>query len=154
AVACGLGVLTKGPVALILLVPPLLAHRWLTDRSAPVGWRHVLAFLGVVVAVNLPWYVAIYPREPAFLRHFFWEHNVLRFLQPFDHLQPVTYFLPVLLIGLLPGTLLLWAFARFLVRGDEEAAARRTPELGFFLLAGGWCVLFFSLSGSKLPTYV
>src|SRR5438105_1041542 len=29
AVACGLGVLTKGPVALILLIPPLLAYCWL-----------------------------------------------------------------------------------------------------------------------------
>jgi 4-amino-4-deoxy-L-arabinose transferase-like glycosyltransferase len=28
------------------------------------------------------------------------------------------------------------------------------PELGFCLLAGGWCVLFFTLSGSKLPTYI
>ena len=29
------------------------------------------------------------------------------------------------------------------------------PTLGgFCLLAGGWCVLFFTLSGSKLPTYI
>src|SRR5436190_23572730 len=33
-------------------------------------------------------------------------------------------------------------------------AATRTPELGFALLAGLWCVLFFSLSGCKLPTYI
>src|SRR6202035_303145 len=26
--------------------------------------------------------------------------------------------------------------------------------LGFALLAGGWCFLFFSLSGCKLPTYI
>ncbi len=25
---------------------------------------------------------------------------------------------------------------------------------GFWLLAGGWCVFFFSCSGSKLPTYI
>ena len=29
AFACGLGILTKGPIALLLLVPPLLAHQWL-----------------------------------------------------------------------------------------------------------------------------
>src|SRR5262249_13202957 len=34
------------------------------------------------------------------------------------------------------------------------AASRRPAELGYLLLAGGWCVLFFSLSGCKLPTYV
>jgi hypothetical protein len=43
---------------------------------------------------------------------------------------------------------------RFLMSGEPAAAARRCPELGFMLLAGGSCVLFFSLSGCKLPTYV
>jgi hypothetical protein len=37
---------------------------------------------------------------------------------------------------------------------DGETVQHRSPELGFMLLAGGWCVLFFSLSGCKLPTYV
>jgi hypothetical protein len=31
---------------------------------------------------------------------------------------------------------------------------RRCPTLGFLLLAGCWCVLFFSLSDCKLPTYI
>src|SRR5207253_1402589 len=61
---------------------------------------------------------------------------------------------PILLAGLLPGTLLVIPFLRFLLSGDAVAAQRRSPELGFTLLAGGWCVLFFSLSGSKLPTYI
>src|SRR5262249_40495750 len=34
------------------------------------------------------------------------------------------------------------------------SSSRRGPGLGFILLSGSWCVLFFSLSGSKLPTYV
>jgi hypothetical protein len=41
-----------------------------------------------------------------------------------------------------------------MISGDPAVSARRTPQLGFALLAGGWCVLFFSLSGSKLPTYI
>jgi hypothetical protein len=43
---------------------------------------------------------------------------------------------------------------RFLLSADPELSARRCPELGFVLLVGGWCVLFFSLSGCKLPTYI
>src|SRR5581483_8739214 len=80
-------------------------------------------------------------------------HNLQRFLAPFDHLEPVWYYVPVVLAGLLPGTLLAWPFARWLL-GNADAARGRSPELGFALLAGGWCVLFFTLSGSKLPTYI
>src|SRR5439155_12312249 len=29
-----------------------------------------------------------------------------------------------------------------------------SPAGGFWLLAGGWCIFFFSCSGSKLPTYI
>ena len=153
ALACGLGVLTKGPVALVLLAPPLWVYRRLNGGSR-VGWPGLLAFAAVLLAVVLPWYVAICLRQPTFAPYFLWQHNILRFLQPFDHIQPVWYYAPVLLAGLLPATLLAVPFLRFLVSGERHAARRRCPELGFLLLAGGWCVLFFSLSGSKLPTYV
>jgi 4-amino-4-deoxy-L-arabinose transferase-like glycosyltransferase len=154
AFACGLGILTKGPVAMILLVPPIFAHRWLTGQHVPIGWKNVLRYLGIALAVNLPWYVAIYRHEPVFLRYFFWEHNIMRFIQPFDHLQPIWYYLPILLGGLLPGTILLYAFVRHLMSGDKETTQTRSVALGFWLLSGLWCALFFSLSGCKLPTYV
>lgn len=154
ALACGLGILTKGPIALILLAPPILAHRWLTGQRVAIGWQYVLAYLGIALAVNLPWYVAIYRHEPVFLRYFFWEHNILRFIKPFDHLQPIWYYLPIVLGGLLPGTILLYAFVRHLMSGEPATAQTRSIALGFWLLAGLWCVLFFSLSGCKLPTYV
>ena len=154
AFAVGLGVLTKGPIALVLPIFPILGYRWLTSHRVPISWRHWLGFFAVVLAVNLPWYVGIFLHQPIFLKTFFWEHNVLRFLQPFDHLQPIWYYLPILLGGMLPGTLLLWSFTRHLLSGDSDATSRRSPEMGFFLLAGGWCVLFFSISGCKLPTYI
>jgi hypothetical protein len=119
-----------------------------------VRWYWYLAFFGVVFAVNLPWYVAIYLREPHFLKYFFWEHNVMRFLQPFDHLQPIWYYAPILLGGLLPGTILLAAYFWKLLRSAPEDGANRSSAGGFWLLTGAWCVFFFSCSGSKLPTYI
>jgi 4-amino-4-deoxy-L-arabinose transferase-like glycosyltransferase len=154
ALASGLGVLTKGPVALLLLVPPLWAHRRLAGAGCPLSWRARGTFLGVVLAVAVPWYVAVCVRMPQFAAYFLWEHNVLRFLSPFDHLEPVWYYGPVVLAGLLPATLWAGPFLRFLLSGDEATARLRSPELGFVLLAGGWGVLFFTLSGCKLPTYV
>jgi hypothetical protein len=154
AAACGLGLLTKGPVALVLVLPPLWLHRRLTATGAPLSWPARLVFLAVVLAVALPWYIALCLSNPEFARHFLWEHNVVRFLQPFDHLEPVWYYLPIVALALLPATLLIPPFVRYLCTGDASNAATRSPALGFALLSGLWCLLFFSLSGSKLPTYI
>src|SRR5437763_3277150 len=145
ATASGLGFLTKGPISEVLLFVPLWANAWLGRSTARVRWFHYLLFFAVVFAVNLPWYVGIYLREPAFLRHFFWEHNVLRFLRPFDHLQPVWFYAPVLLAGLLPGSVLFLAYFRHLLGerrpGERPGSSRPSSAGGFWLLAGGWCVV-------------
>ncbi len=87
-------------------------------------------------------------RAPSFLRYFFWEQNVMRFLQPFDHPQPIWYYAPIVLGGLLPGTLLLWGFARYLSRETtRKRLHKRSPAL-WVLVAGGRpvvSVLFFSV---------
>ena len=153
-VACGLGFLTKGPVALLLFVPPILAFAWLNGGCARLDRWAWLTLAGFVLLVNLPWYVAACVRQPDFARYFLWEHNIVRFVAPFDHPRGVWFYIPVLLLGLLPGSLLILPFVRFLLSGQAETAARRSPELGFLLLASGWCLLFFSLSGCKLPTYI
>ena len=154
ALSCGLAVLTKGPIGMVLLVPPLLLHRWLTGAVGSLRRRDWLLFAAVVLAINLPWYAAVSYRLPAFASYFLWKHNVLRFLTPFDHQEPLWYYGPILFLGLLPASLLALGLLRFLFSGDPRQAGRRCPEWGFTLLAGGWCVLFFSASGCKLPTYV
>lgn len=154
ALACGLGVLTKGPVALLLVLVPLALHRHVTSHAVALGWRPWAAFGALAVGIALPWYVLACWCLPDFARHFLWQHNVVRFLQPFDHDRPVWFYIPILLFGLLPLTLLAPWLLRFLLSGRAEDARQRCPELGYLLLAGGWCILFFSLSGCKLPTYI
>jgi hypothetical protein len=121
---------------------------------ARITLADALGFATVVLAIALPWYVLVCCRLPEFARHFLWQHNVMRFAQPFDHVRPVWFFLPVLIGGLLPVTLYAPGLARFLLSGQVADTRRRSPELGYLLLSGGWCVLFFSLSGCKLPTYI
>lgn len=152
SLACALGVLTKGPVAVLLLAPVLVLHAWLTGPAVRPSRRAWLVLAAVVLAVNLPWYVALCVRLPQFVSYFFWEHNFKRFLAPEVHVRGVWFYLPLLWLMLLPGTLLLPALLRFL--GGTDAAARRSPELGFHLLAGSWIVVFFTLSSCKLPTYI
>jgi hypothetical protein len=75
-------------------------------------------------------------------------------LAPFDHLRPIWFYVPILLVGFFPTTLLLVPLLRFLLAGRDEMAGLRCRSFSFVLLAGGWCVFFFSLSGCKLPTYI
>jgi 4-amino-4-deoxy-L-arabinose transferase-like glycosyltransferase len=154
AAACGLGVLTKGPVALLLLAPPFVLHRWLAGKRFKIAIRAYAVYLLVLLVVTVPWYAALCVRIPDFARYFFWEHNVQRFLMPFAHEEGFWYYGPVLFGGLLPGSLLLWSFGRFLMARDEASVRLRSPELGFMVLAGTWCVAFFTVSACKLPTYI
>src|SRR5262249_35037310 len=134
--------------------PPLWLYRRLTGHRVPIRWTALAGFLLLAAAVSIPWYVAICLRIPAFAREFVWDHHVRRFLAPFAHEHGIWFYGPVLFLGLLPGTLLAVPFLRFLLTGDRETARQRIPELGFLLLAGGWCVLFFTLSACELATYV
>jgi 4-amino-4-deoxy-L-arabinose transferase-like glycosyltransferase len=102
----------------------------------------------------LPWYLAVCVERPDFARHFLWQHNVQRFVEPFDHIRPVWFYVPILLFGLLPALLLAWPLGRVAISTQPHEARCRCPGQGYLLLAGSWCVLFFSLAGSKLPTYI
>lgn len=154
AVFSGLGFLTKGPISELLLFPPLIAMAFLDRRLALINGLAGLAFASIVFAINLPWYVAIYLHEPVFLKYFFWEHNVMRFLQPFDHLQPVWYYLPILLGGFLPGVIVAVGYLYTLLLTNDTPEQRPSKAGSFWLIVGLWCLFFFSCSGSKLPTYI
>lgn len=64
AIACGVGVLTKGPVAVVLVVVPILLHQWLTTGRIEMRWGAVGRFAGVVALINAPWYVAVSIARP------------------------------------------------------------------------------------------
>jgi len=154
AAACGLGLLTKGPVALALVLVPVLAYQALDRRSARTGWGPWLAYGGLALGLAGPWYTAMAFHDPEAASTFFWLHNVQRFLDPLDHARPLWFYLPALWIGMLPWTLLLVPLAKFLVRRSARAAARRPPALGFFLLAFLWGLAFYSMAGCKRAGYI
>jgi dolichol-phosphate mannosyltransferase len=151
---CGLGLLTKGPVALALTLVPLLVLQFLDPRTARPRWPAWAVFLGVACGLAAPWYAAMIAWEPGFAAYFFWRHNVERYVAPFDHAKPVWFHLLGLLPGMLPWVLLLPGLVRFQCRREARHAARRPVALGFFLLTFAWSLLFYSLAGSKRPVYI
>lgn len=154
AVACGLGVMTKGPVAVVLSFPPLIAARWLSQSGAPVRWRDWAWFGVAFTAVTAPWFVAASIQDSSFLKHFFWTHHVVRYTTKFAHSEPWWFYGLVLTIGLFPTGMLLPALVAYLRSKTAALRDGRTWEQGFLLLSAAWVVIFFSTSRGKLPPYV
>jgi 4-amino-4-deoxy-L-arabinose transferase-like glycosyltransferase len=150
ALACALGVLTKGPVALVLVLVPLILFALLERRRAAVSWWAWLVYLGVAVGLAAPWFVFIAAQVPGFAEDFFWRHHIVRFVQPFDHPGPPWFYLPGVLLGLLPWTLLLPGLVYSLCR----RSVRRPSAVGFFVLAFLTAFAFFSASGCKRAVYI
>lgn len=147
----GLGVLTKGPIA--ILVPAAAAGlygltsgnlmRVLRGGFNPVGWA-------IFIAVVLPWYAysfAVHGQD--FWNGFFVRHNINRFGGTLEgHSGSLFYYILVLPLIVLPWTGLLIAALRH-IRSDLQQPVRK------FLWCWALFVLgFFSLSGTKLPHYV
>jgi dolichol-phosphate mannosyltransferase len=154
AVCCGLGVLTKGPVALILLLPPTVAFLWLTPACGRVRLRAWLIYVAVALGLFLPWFVTVSLRDGAFPYEFVVNQHLRRYFQGAFHPAPVWYYVPVLLLAGLPWTLLIAPIGWFAFSRARRTAVGRPVILGFLLLCAGWCLLLFSLSRGKLPPYI
>jgi dolichol-phosphate mannosyltransferase len=153
AAACALGILAKGPVALVLCVPPLVASRWLTGLPA-IRARNWALFGTIAGAVTLPWFLLMNERQSGFLVDFIWTHHVNRFVSGLTHTEPWWYYIPVLLVGMLPSSVLLPAIVIFLVDRRNATRSWRSWNVGFLVLSAAWTIGLFSCSSCKLPPYL
>ena len=116
-------------------------------------WARLRLFSGTILflAITAPWFVLVAQRNPEFLEFFFIHEHLQRFTQD-DHSRtgPIYYFVPLLLIGLLPWILQVpGAFA-------QAWSERRREFSAGWLLVCWFAVIFafFSVSHSKLPGYI
>ena len=153
AVCIGLAFLTKGPIAIVLWLPPVFAFAWLSEAHAKIRWWHYGLLGSIAAVITVPWFVLVHQQDPTFLVEFFYRHNVARFAGEF-HPKPIWFFVPVLLIAGHPWSFLTIPYAKFLLGRGESARTKRPPAVGYLLLWSVWCFVFFSLSACKLPTYL
>jgi dolichol-phosphate mannosyltransferase len=154
ACCCGLGILTKGPVAIILVAVPILLFVQLNQRSRQASRACFLIYLATAALVAAPWYLLTALYDSSFLGFFLWTHNVVRYVAPYDHPRPIWFYLPDVLLGMFPWSLLLPSLTVYLFRQSRVLAAHRPPAVGFCLLASLTCLCFFSASGCKRAGYI
>ena len=152
--ACALGVLTKGPVALVLILVPTTAYALLERRSARVGLRGWLAYLAVVLAWRgrgtppsaLPSRISPSPSFGGTTSSASWRRSTTR--------SRCGSTCRCCWWACCPGACCCPASFVFLARRSARAAARRPAALGFFLLAAAWSLVFFSAAGCKRAVYI
>jgi 4-amino-4-deoxy-L-arabinose transferase-like glycosyltransferase len=148
--------LAKGPIGLLLPAMVvgadlLLARDWRGMRE--LRWGSGLALLAAIAG---PYYaLAIARSDGEFFRDFFLHYNVARFAtDDLPHQEGFAYYLPVLLFGPFPWSAFLPSAAIRLTRTFRALDAADRARMRTLAL---WVILplvFFSLAGSKLPSYL
>lgn len=184
ALALALGFMTKGPLALILVLGSIglfhvLDQPWSAGEGGLLGrWsariggaaRVALREAALVrvtlalLALNLPWSIAVWQRDPRFLEFFYVRENFKAFFDGQVHHQQYAFFYALVIpAAFAPWSLavaagLLLALARRVGagwRGSVRAAPRDESErlrtfLGAIVL---FTLLFLQASSAKLASY-
>ena len=162
----GLGVLAKGPVALILFAIIAGWTYWREPELRPAFrkyWPHGIAIMCVVIGV---WYVPAYLQNgQLFVQKFLIEQNVGRFTGgDAAHTLPgisglvagAGMYIGVLFLGMFPWSLFIWkAWPRRGVGASDVAAPANDEALRRYLATWAAVVfIFFTISGAKLVHYL
>lgn len=159
--ALGIGLLAKGPVAIVLTMFPIGA--WVLWKKNWSEVRHGLPwFTGslLMLAIAVPWYVAAELYSPGFLKYFLIGEHVMRFIDSgwhgdlYGHEHTVfrgTVWL-YWLIATFPWCII---FIKALVSDKSKASGIASDGWRSYLML--WALtpmVFFTLAGAILWTYV
>lgn len=153
-VALALAVLSKGLMGLVLPGAALFIYMVVQRDFSVLRRMHWLPGLVVFLLITAPWFYLVMKANPEFFQRFFiYEHYTRFTTKELGRYQPWYYFIPILLLGMLPWTVLMfdtlintWRGIR--LPGKAFNAAR------FLLIWAIFIYLFFTVSGSKLPSYL
>ncbi len=166
-IGLALGLLAKGPVAVVLVGLPvflwtLLGGHWRRLWRALPWWRGSL----LTLALAAPWYLAAEWKTPGFLEYFLVGEHIKRFLVPEwqgdlygnAHDEPLGMIWRFWVEMALPWSLavlaavLIWIGIR--LRRGYPVKPRLNELTRFEVLASLTPMLFFTMSSNVLPTYV
>ncbi len=147
--AVALGIMTKGPIAPLVVGGTALGLKLAGGQPWPWPGRRLLAGLLLLLAICLPWVVAVQLRTHGdFLRVAIGHHVIDRAAHPLEgHRGPIWYYLATL-----PASFFPWALLGFGAIFDLLRRLRDRGSRPLFL----WLLLPFALftaAATKLPHY-
>ena len=149
--------LSKGLIGLLIPGASLFFYSVINRDIKPWLRMQWISGLSIFLLLAAPWFYLVSVRNPEFAQFFFIHEHVERFLTTtHQHEGPLWFFIPDLLIGLLPWTSLLFVM---LIAGwrktdlDGDKKSVFNPQR-FLIVWCGFIFVFFSISGSKLPSYI
>ena len=161
-VALGLGLLIKGPLAVVLALAPIALWAFVFRRVRAVWQRFAWIKGGLLaLAIAAPWYIAAELRNPGFLSYFIVGEHIRRFLVPGwsgdmygrAHDVPRGGIWLFFLLGALPWGLLAvpWLLT---ARARVRARWREHRELvAFWLFSALVPLLLFTFAGNIIFPY-
>lgn len=148
--ACSsLAFLTKGLIGIVF--PFGIAVIYITAAEGYKGLKKIFSLTGIAVfmLISGPWYaIQMATNGSEFINLFFIKHHFKRYTDVISgHEGPFYYYLPVLIIGLMP-------WVSFLPAGIRSAFKEK-DKLGMFCAIWFSVIFaFFSASVTKLPNYI
>ncbi|HVO65383.1 MAG TPA: glycosyltransferase family 39 protein [Syntrophales bacterium] len=150
---CALAFLTKGLIGIVfpfavIVIWLLFSKRWrdILRLFSPVGFVIFLAVAG-------PWLILVQRANKDFFWFFFVQEHFLRYTTTMhSRSEPVYFFIPIILAGTMPWCAFLWQAVK--ESGLKIASLFAFEEKVFLITWLGFIFLFFSISSSKLVSYI
>ena len=146
-----LAVLSKGLIGVVLPGAVLVLYTFIARDWAI--WKRLHLGFGLLVffAIAAPWFVLVSMKNPEFAHFFFIHEHWERFTSKVHHRAgPWHYFIPLLIAGVVPW---LGVLAQSLWNGRNDASGAFQPKK-MLLIWAVFIFVFFSISNSKLPSYI
>lgn len=152
--ALAFGVLAKGPVILVQVMPATLLMPLWADREGRAALRPYYAMVGLALAVALVlvslWLVpALVFGDAGYREDILWGQTAGRMVNSFAHGRPFWFFLALLPLFLWP-----WGWSRAGLGALSPAGQWATAQGRFLLVAAGSAFLVFSAISGKQAHYL